>query len=84
MKLDFLKDCKFLCFAAGVTAAIVGKNVLKSPKTREVFVSGIAKGMQLRDDARETLKNMREDAEDLCYEAKSKMNTAEEADSDEI
>ena len=72
------------CFAAGVTAAIVGKNVLKSPKTREVFVSGIAKGMQLRDDARETLKNMREDAEDLCYEAKSKMNKAEEADSDEI
>lgn len=84
MKLDFLKDSKLLCFAAGVAAAVVGKNVLKSPKTREVCVSGIAKVMQLRDDAREALKNMREDAEDLCYEAKSKMNKAEEADSDEI
>ncbi len=84
MKLDFLKDCKVLCFAAGVAAAVVGKKIVKSPKTRELCVNGLAKGMQLKDDASEALKNMKEDAEDLCYEAKAKLNSAEEAESNEI
>ena len=44
-------------------------------------VAGMAKGMKLQQDARVTLQNMKEDAQDLCAEAKQKaaQETAEEA-----
>ena len=65
----------------GVAAALVGAKVAKSPKTRELCVAGMAKGMKLQQDARVTLQNMKEDAQDLCAEAKQKatQETAEEA-----
>ena len=78
MKFDYLKDCKVLCFAAGIAAAVVGKKVISSPKTREVLVNGLAKGMQFKADAQETLKNMKEDAQDICYEAKAKLKDDDE------
>lgn len=58
-----------------------GSQVAKSPKTRELCVAGMAKGMKLQQDARVTLQNMKEDAQDLCAEAKQKaaQETAEEA-----
>ena len=67
--------------AGGVAAALVGAKVAKSPKTRELCVAGMAKGMKLQQDARVTLQNMKEDAQDLCAEAKQKaaQETAEEA-----
>ena len=48
---------------------------------RELCVAGMAKGMKLQQDARVTLQNMKEDAQDLCAEAKQKaaQETAEEA-----
>ncbi|MGM9936611.1 MAG: DUF1490 domain-containing protein [Candidatus Ornithomonoglobus sp.] len=84
MKLDCLKDCRVICFAAGAAAALIGKTILKSEKTRELCVSGLAKGMRFKEDAQEALRNMKEDAEDLCYEAKSRLNDEEEAVSDEV
>ena len=85
MKLEKLKDCRLLCFAAGAAAVPVLKKLLKSEKTRKACVSGIAKGMKLYQEAQETVLNIKEDAEDLCYEAKSSLNNkAEEADSDEV
>lgn len=81
MKFDWIKDEKVICFAAGVAVAIIGKKILKSEKTRNFCVTGLAKGMQLKEEAKETLKNMKEDAEDICYEAKMKMySDAEEAE----
>ena len=67
--------------AGGVAAALVGAKVAKSPKTRELCVAGMAKGMKLQQDARVTLQNMKEDAQDRCAEAKQKaaQETAEEA-----
>ena len=41
-------------------------------------VSGLAKGMKFQQEAKETLQNMREEAEDMCYEAKSQLNDEEE------
>ena len=72
---------KFLCFAGGVAAALVGAKVAESPKTRQLCVAGLAKGMQLQQDAKAALQNMKEDAQDLCAEAKQKaaQETAEEA-----
>lgn len=84
MKFDRLKDCRVLCFAGGIAAAIVGKKILKCEKTREICVTGLAKGLKFKEDAQETLKNMKEDAEDLCYEARNKLNDEEEADGDAV
>lgn len=66
------KDCRFWCTLGGVAAAIVGEKILKSKKTREICVSGMAKGMKLHQDACVALQNMKEDAQDLCDEAKQK------------
>ncbi len=84
MILEKLKDCRVLCFAAGAAAVPVVKKILKSEKTRKTCVSGLAEGMRLYQDVRETLQNVKEDAEDLCYEAKNKLNKDEEAVSDEV
>lgn len=70
--MDFYKKPCFLCFAGGVAAALVGGKVLKSPKTRELCVAGMAKGMKLQQDAQVTFQNMKEDAQDLCHEAKTR------------
>ena len=78
---EVVSESEILCFAGGVAAALVGAKVAKSPKTRELCVAGMAKGMKLQQDARVTLQNMKEDAQDLCAEAKQKaaQETAEEA-----
>lgn len=83
MKFDCLKSCKALCFAAGALTVVVGKKIVKNPKTRELCVSGLAKGMQIKESACETLKNLKEDAEDICCDAKERMNAAEEAEENE-
>lgn len=84
MKLDKLKDCRVLCFAAGAVVIPVIKKVVKCEKTRRLCVTGLAKGMKLYQDAQEAVKNIREDAEDICYEARNSLDEEEEAGPDEI
>ncbi len=64
-----LKDCRFVCFFCGAAAALIGSKVLKSDKTRQAAVKGLAKGMKLKHDAQATLQNMKEEAQDICYDA---------------
>ena len=52
--MKWYQNPKILCFAGGVAAALVGAKVAKSPKTRELCVAGMAKGMKLQQDARVT------------------------------
>lgn len=73
---DCIKDKRFLCFAGGFAAATYGVRFLKREKARSMAVNGLAKGIKLKNDALETFKNMREEAEDICYDAS---NIAEEA-----
>lgn len=75
MWLSCLKSGKVLSFIGGAAAATLGVKALKSEKTRELCVKGLAKGMKLQKDAQEVYQNMKEDASDLCHEAR------EEADS---
>ncbi len=71
---DCLKNEKLLCFVGGVVAATYGVKVLKSDKTRKTCVKGLAKCMKLQKDARVTLQNMKDEAEDICYDAKQEAN----------
>ncbi len=72
--MDYLKNEKLLCFVGGVVAATYGVKALKSDKTRKACVSGLAKCIKLQNDAQETFKNMKEEAEDICYDAKQEAN----------
>lgn len=78
--MKWYQNPKVLCFAGGVAAALVGAKVAKSPKTRELCVAGMAKGMKLQQDAQVTFQNMKEDAQDLCHEAKTKAQEGEGQD----
>lgn len=69
--LNCLKDERVLSALAGAAAVIIGKKILKAPKTRELAVKGLAQGMKLKHDAQETFQNMKDEASDLCNDAKS-------------
>ena len=68
--VDFVKNEKVLAFVGGILTATYGVKVLKSDKALKTAVSGLAKCIKLQNDARETFKNMKEEAEDICYDAK--------------
>ena len=70
MKLpNCLKNEILLCFVGGAAAAIAGTKILTSEKTRKACVSGLAKCIKIQKDAQATFQSMKEDAQDLCYDA---------------
>ena len=68
--LTCFKDETFWCAVGGAAAVILGKKVVKAKKTRELAVTGLAKGMKLKSDAQSALRNMKDEASDICYDAK--------------
>jgi hypothetical protein len=66
----FFKNKYLIGFVLGVTAAIVGYKAYKSKKLRKALVRAVACGIKLRDDAKFAVNTIKEDAEDLCAEAK--------------
>ena len=76
---NILKYEKLLCALGGAAAVILGKKVITSPKARECAVKGLAKGMKLQSDAKAAYQSMKDEAQDLCYDAKAKAGIAEEA-----
>lgn len=75
---NLFKNEKFWLVAAGAAGALIGKAVLTSKKTRELAVSGLAKGMKLTSDAKAAFQDMKDEAEDLCYEAREQAGLAKE------
>lgn len=75
---NILKNQKFLCALGGAAAVILGKQILTAKKTRELAVSGLAKGMKLQSDAKAAYQSMKDEAKDLCYDAKEKAGIAED------
>lgn len=75
---NLFKNEKFWLVAAGAAGAIIGKAVLTSKKARELAVNGLAKGMKLTNDAKAAFQDMKDEAVDLCYEAREQAGLAEE------
>ena len=80
MWFNCLRNDKLMCFIGGVVTATIGVKILKSDKTRGACVRGLAKGMKLQRDAQEIFQNMKEDASDICFDARKE---ADSADSEE-
>ena len=62
---------KTIIFLGGIATAIVGSKILKCPKTRQICVRTLAHGMNLCDETKATMQNMREEAEDIYADAKN-------------
>lgn len=75
---NLFKNQKFLCALGGAAAVIIGKNIVTAKKTRELAVSGLAKGMKLTHDAKEVFQNLKDEAADICCDAKAEAGLDEE------
>ncbi len=75
---NIFKNQKFLCALGGAAAVIVGKKILTAKKTRQLAVSGLAKGIKLSHDAKEVFQNMKDEASDICYDAKTEAGIDQE------
>ncbi|NMM61905.1 DUF1490 domain-containing protein [Clostridium sp. P21] len=68
---------KSLIFAGGVLVGTLGLKLLKSKTAKKFYVKTLAGGMKIKNDAQNLCETIREDAEDMCYEA-SKQASEEE------
>lgn len=75
--LSFFKNKYVIGFGAGIAASIIAYNACKSRKLRKAAVKLLAKGMKIRDEAKFAVNTIKEEAEDLCAEAKEKNADAE-------
>ena len=71
--LKCFKNEKLWCVVGGAVAMVIGKKIVTAKKTRQLAVSGLAKGMKLQNDAKAAFQNMKDEAQDICCDAKSKM-----------
>ncbi|MDR3160780.1 MAG: YtxH domain-containing protein [Spirochaetaceae bacterium] len=73
----FFKNKYVIGFGIGVAASILGYNAYKSKKLRKAVVKAVACGIKLRDDAKTTLDGIKEEAEDICAEAREQPGVQE-------
>lgn len=76
--LGFIRSAKFLCALGGAAAVIVGQKIASSEKARKLAVTGLAKGMKLTHDVKEALQNIKDEASDICYDAKNEAGLGDE------
>lgn len=65
------KNEKLWWAVGGAAALIVGKKIVTSKTARQVAVSGLAKGMKLQNDAKASFQNMKDEASDICCDARA-------------
>lgn len=82
--IGWITSKKVLSFLGGVATATIGVKILKSAPVRNAAVKTIAAGMKLQQDAMSTFEAMKEDAQDLCYEARQQAEAAEETEEETV
>ena len=68
------KNQKLVCYVGGLATAYIGKKLLGSSTVRSACVSTLAKGM--------TLQNIKDEAQDLCFDAAAEAAASEEKDAE--
>lgn len=68
---DYLKKEHTLLVLGGAAAGVGILQFLKSQTFRNLAVGTVAKGISIKDSAMEEYNNIKEEAEDICAEAKS-------------
>lgn len=70
--MNIFTTIKSAAFLGGAVVGAVGMQALQSDVLRKVAVSGIAKGIILKDAVVEQMTNLKEEAEDIYAEAQEK------------
>lgn len=65
----FNKECRIL-LAIGAVAGVAITKILGTKKARDITVNSLAKGFILKDTIMEEVENIREEAMDICANAK--------------
>lgn len=78
MNCNFFKKENGILFVAGIVTGIAGLKIAKTEKTRRFAVNSIAQGIMIKDSTMETIANLREEAEDICAEAREAAKTKSE------
>ena len=58
-----------LLFAGGVATALIGMKILKSQTTKDLATKGMAGVISAKKDAEETFQDIKENAEDIVFDA---------------
>ncbi len=66
----FITKERKLIFVAGAATGLTVVSFLQTKKARALAVKGVANGMMLKDKILETATNIKEEADDICAEAK--------------
>ena len=83
MKRYFEKECRIV-FAVGAAVGIAAVSFLKTKKAHDLAVKGVASGMMLKDKVMENVANIKEEADDICAEAKLVAQADCDSKNDEI
>lgn len=67
---NIFKNEKAMLFVGGVLAGTLGLKALKSKATKKFCVNTLANGMKVQKEAQVLFETIKEDAEDMCYEAR--------------
>lgn len=78
----FMRGAAFKFGLAGAAVVLVGGKLLKSKAAHDAAVNITAWGMQLKDNISESLRNVRDEAADICDEAKRKNESDDSDESD--
>lgn len=76
------KNQKLVCYVGGLATAYIGKKLLGSSSVRNACVSTLAKGMTLQKEVESYVQNIKDEAQDLCYDAAAEAAASEEKDAE--
>ncbi len=65
----FVTSKHVLIYVGGLITATCGSKFLKSKCARKAAVNTLAKGMKLRNDVMSAFESIKEEAQDICFEA---------------
>ena len=82
--LKCFKNEKLWYAVGGAVALVIGKKIITAKKTRELAVSGLAKSMKLQNDAKAAFQNMKDEAQDICCDAREKAGIDGEDATEEV
>ncbi len=69
---------KLWAFVGGIAAAGIASGAVKCPKCREAAVKGVSRGILVKEQVEAKLQSVKDDAEDLCAEARQEAKVAAE------
>lgn len=70
--MKIIKNKKVWSFVGGVVASSLVPAVLKSKPAHNVAVSAVVKSMEVKEDTQNRVVSVKEDAQDIYEEAKSR------------